>query len=131
MRILSIVMRLLVSLVFIGQSVMKFTGAQNEWRDDLEIAPWFWLLTGLIQGVTAILLLASLRWERLAIPAGIVLVVVMLGALVAHVRVSDPVSEMIVPFVLLLLSGTIALISWKRTTTSAIHQSSAGEAISP
>jgi putative oxidoreductase len=131
MRILSIVVRVLIGLVFIGQSIMKLTGAQNEWRDDLEIAPWFWILTGIIQGVTAIVLFASLRWEWLAIPASLVLVIVMLGALVAHVRVTDPVSEMIAPFVLLILSGTVALISWKRTMNPDIHQPSTGEAISP
>lgn len=116
MRIASIVLRILIGLVFTSQSFLKLTGSADAWRDDLQIAPWFWILTGVVQLIGALGLFVSLRYERLSIPAGLLFVVVMLGALAAHIRVSDPVSDMVLPLVLLLLSSTIVAISWQRTT---------------
>ena len=114
MRIVSIVLRVLVGLVFTAQGVMKLSGAQNEWRDDLQVEPWFWILIGIVQLAGAIGLFASLSIEKLTIPSGLLFVVVMLGALATHIRVSDPVSEMIAPALLLLMSAAIATMIWRR-----------------
>jgi putative oxidoreductase len=115
MRILSIVLRVLVGLVFLAQGLMKLTGVQNEWRDELQVAPWFWLLTGVVQLAGALGLFASLRSERLAIPSGAIFVAVMLGAIATHIRMGDPISHMISPAVLLILAGAITVIAWQRT----------------
>jgi uncharacterized membrane protein len=128
MRILSIVLRIIVGIVFLAQGVMKLTGVQNEWRDDLQVAPWFWALTGVIQLAGALGLLASLRFERLIVPSGLLFVFVMLGAIVQHVRIDDPVSHMLFPAVLLLLSAAIAAIGVRKTDESSVlsggpHQS--------
>lgn len=118
MRIVSIVVRVLLGLVFLAQGITKVAGMQNAWRDDLEIAPWFWVLTGIIQTAGALGLFASLRYESLAIPSGLVFVVVMLGALATHIRIGDPVSEMIAPAVLLLVAGLIVALGWQQTQST-------------
>lgn len=123
MRMLSIALRILVGLVFTGQAVMKLTGVQNEWRDDLQVAPWFWVLTGIIQLVGALGLFASLRVERLAIPSGLLFVGVMLGALATHIRAGDPVSALIFPAILLLLAAGIVATGWQLAGESVARDS--------
>jgi putative oxidoreductase len=112
MRRLSIGLRVVVGLLFLFHGVTKLAGVQNEWRDDLEVAPWFWALTGIIQLIGAAGLFASIKYDQLAIPSGILFVLVMAGALVTHVRVEDPVSEMIVPAIVLLLAAAIAALAY-------------------
>jgi hypothetical protein len=120
MRILSIVLRVVVGLVFLAQGAMKLTGVQNEWRDDLQVSPWFWLLIGVIQFTGALGLFASFRYERLIVPSGLLFVFVMLGAIVQHIRIDDPVSHMVFPAVLLVLSGVIAAIGIRQSDPTLV-----------
>ena len=124
MRILSIGLRAFIGVIFTVQGIMKVAGVQNEWRDELQVAPWFWVLTGIIQLTGAIGLFASFRFQRLIAPGGLLFVVVMLGAIIQHIRIDDPVSHMIFPAVLLLLSGLIAAIGEQKSCKVA---SSTGE----
>lgn len=114
MRTLSIVLSILIGDIFAAQGIMKLAGTQNEWRDDLQVAPWFWVITGIIQIVGALGLFASIRYRQLSVPSGLLFVAVMLGALATHMRVGDPVSQMLFPAVLLLLSGAIAAIGMQQ-----------------
>ncbi len=120
MRKLSIVLRIVIGILFLAQGVMKLTGAQNEWRDDLQVAPWAWVAIGVIQLAGSIGLFASFRFERLIIPGGLLFVVVMLGAIVQHIRIDDPVSHMLFPAVLLLLSGAIAAIGVRQSSDVSV-----------
>ncbi len=115
MRKLSIGLRVVVGLIFLFQGGAKLAGAADEWRDDLQVAPWFWILIGVVQVVGALGLFASIRYEQFALPVGALFVVMMAGALVTHVRVSDPISEMIFPAVVLLLSALIAVLAYRQT----------------
>jgi putative oxidoreductase len=115
MRIVRIVLSVVVGIIFLAQGLMKLTGVQNEWRDDLQVAPWFWVLTGVIQLAGALGLFASVRYERIALPSGALFVVVMLGAIATHIRVGDPISHMLFPAGLLILSGAISVIAWQRS----------------
>lgn len=114
MRVVGFILRILVGLFFLTSAIPKFTGGADEVRADLEIATWFWQLTGVVELVGALALLASLWYVRLALAAGVWLVGLMIGALVAHVRVGDPVSDMVFPAVLLILSAVIATLAWQR-----------------
>jgi hypothetical protein len=127
MRIVSIVLRVLLGLIFLAQGVTKVAGLQNAWRDDLEVAPWFWVLTGIIQAAGALGLFASLRYESLVIPSGLVFVVVMLGALATHIRIGDPVAEMIPPTVWLLVAAAIVVIGWQQVQRGGSTASSGPE----
>jgi putative oxidoreductase len=119
MNKLSIGLRILVALVFVFQGLMKVAGVQNEWRDHLEVAPWFWIITGTVQLLGAAGLIASLRWERLALPSAAIFMGIMIGALAAHVRISDPISHMLFPLVMLLASAGIVWIHYRRDRSDA------------
>jgi putative oxidoreductase len=108
MRKIVITLRILVGLSFLGSAIGKFTGGTDSVRDQLELAPWFWILVGAVELVGALALLASVWVMRLALPAGLLFVALMVGALVSHIRIGDPVSDMVAPAVLLLLSATIS-----------------------
>jgi drug/metabolite transporter (DMT)-like permease len=113
MRKLGLALRILVGLVFLAQGVFKLTGVQNEWRDDLQVASWFWVLIGIMQVVGALALFVSLKIDWLAVPAGLLFVGIMVGAIGTHIRVSDPVVGMIFPAVMLLASLGVAWIAWR------------------
>ncbi len=115
MRIASIVLRVLVGLVFVFQGIVKLSGAANDWRDDLQVAPWAWVAIGVIQLAGAIGLFASFRYQRLIVPSALYFVAVMIGAIIQHIRIDDPVSEMVFPAVLLLMSGAIAQIGARQS----------------
>ncbi len=131
MRILSIALRVLIGLIFAAQGIMKITGVQNEWRDELQVATWFWIVTGVIQLAGAIGLFASFRFERLIVPGGLLFVVVMTGAIIQHIRIDDPVSHMIFPAVLLLLSGAIAAIGVQGSTEMSVATGETGQGARP
>lgn len=85
----------------------------------------------MIELAGALALLASLWYVRLALPAGVWLTGLMIGALVAHIRVDDPVSMMVVPAVLLILSAVIAVLGYQQAWVDREIEESAGGESSP
>ena len=94
MRKLAIGLQVLLGLAFLASAVPKLTGAGEAMREHLGLAPWFWVLTALVEIVGAVGLLAGIRFPRLAAPAGLWIAALMVGALGAHLRVGDPVANM-------------------------------------
>ncbi len=95
MRKLAIGLQVVLGLAFLASAVPKLTGAGDAMREHLGLAPWFWGLTALVEIVGAVGLLAGIRFPRLAAPAGLWISALMVGALGAHLRVGDPVANMI------------------------------------
>lgn len=95
MRKLAIGLQVLLGLAFLASAVPKLTGGGDAMREHLELAPWFWGLTTLVEIVGAVGLLAGISFPRLAAPAGLWIVALMAGALGAHLRVGDPVANMV------------------------------------
>jgi uncharacterized membrane protein YphA (DoxX/SURF4 family) len=94
----------LVALAFLGAGGAKLAGAAAmvELFDKVGRGQWFRYFTGLLEVAGAI----GLMIPRYAVYAAGLLVVVMVGAIIAHLTVlgTSPAS----PVVLLILSGTIA-----------------------
>jgi putative oxidoreductase len=94
----------LVALAFLGAGGAKLAGAaaMGELFDKVGRGQWFRYFTGLLEVAGAI----GLMIPRYAFYAAGLLVVVMVGAIIAHLTVlgTSPAS----PVVLLILSGTIA-----------------------
>jgi putative oxidoreductase len=96
----------LLTLAFLAAGVSKLAGATAmvELFDKVGLGQWFRYVTGLLEVVGAIGLLIS----RYAFYAAVLLVIVMIGAIIAHVTVlgSSPAA----PLVLLVLTGIIAYL---------------------
>ena len=96
----------LLTVAFLAAGVSKLAGATAmvELFDKVGLGQWFRYVTGLLEVVGAIGLLIS----RYAFYAAVLLVIVMIGAIIAHVTVlgSSPAA----PLVLLVLTGIIAYL---------------------
>lgn len=103
-------LQVLLGLGFLASAASKFTGAAETMRQQLEIAPWFWILTGVVEILGAVGLLVGIKFPRLAVPAGLWMVAVMLGAFFAHLRVGDPPASMIPAAVYLVLALAVVAL---------------------
>jgi len=107
---LAIALQVGLAVMFLFSAVSKLNGGLEEMREHLQIASWFWLLTGLVEIVGATGMLAGLKYPRLTILAGLWLAATMVGAIFAHLRVGDPPTDAIGAVVLLVLALTVAAL---------------------
>ena len=68
-RLTTVGLQVLLSLAFLASAILKLAGAADDMREHLEIAPWFWILTALVEIVGAAGMLVGIRFPRLAAPA--------------------------------------------------------------
>ena len=109
-RLTTVGLQVLLSLVFLASATLKLVGAADDMREHLEIAPWFWILTALVEIVGAAGMLVGIKFPRLAAPAGVWIAALMSGALVAHLRAGDPFTSMIPAAVYLALALAVAVM---------------------
>ena len=110
MRKLAMGVQVLLGLAFVGSALPKLAGAQDAMRGHLEIAPWFWVVTALVELVGAAGLLAGVKFPKLAAPAGLWIAGLMVGALGAHLRVEDAIVNMAPAGVYLVLALVIIVL---------------------
>ena len=103
-------LQVLLGLAFLASAILKLAGAADTMREHLEIAPWFWVLTALVEIVGAAGMFASIKFPRLAVPAGLWIGALMGGALVAHLRVGDPFTSMVPAAVYLVLALAVTAL---------------------
>src|SRR5215217_2912541 len=94
-RLTTVGLQVLLSLAFLASAILKLAGAADDMREHLEIAPWFWILTALVEIVGA---------------AGLLVAALMGGALVAHLRAGDPFTSMVPAAVYLVLALAVAVM---------------------
>ena len=111
MRWVAITLQVVLGVMFLFSAVSKLNGGLGEMREHLQIAPWFWLLTALVEIIGATGMLGGLKYPRLAILAGLWLAATMVGAIFAHLRVGDPPTDAIAAVVLLVLALTAAALA--------------------
>lgn len=102
----------LLGVAMVGAGGMKLAGAEDLVEDFERYGypQWFRALTGAIEVLAAVVLFASFFMSSsIELLGSVVVVVVMFGALVTHVKVGDDVSDMIPPVVLLALALVVAL----------------------
>ncbi len=105
-----IVPQVLLGLAFLASAFSKLAGAAKQVRDHLEIAPWFWVATALVELAGAAGLLAGIRFPRLAMPAGLWMAALMVGAIASHLRVGDPLANTFPAAVLVVLALAVAAL---------------------
>jgi len=73
-------------------------------------APMFYVVGGL-KIVCGVLLLVGLWYSPVVLPAAAVVAVLMVGAVVMHLKVGDPVTKYVPATLMLAMSGAICVIS--------------------
>jgi hypothetical protein len=109
-RFTTVGLQILLSLAFLASAILELAGAADAMREHLEIAPWFWVLTALVEIVGAAGMLVGIKFPRLAASTGLWIAALMGGALVAHLRVGDPFPSMIPATVYLVLALAVAAL---------------------
>lgn len=121
MNIIVAVVGGLLALVFImsgGNKVLGTKQAQAQ-RAHLKLPAWFWRLTGALELLGALGLIVGYFVPAVAGLAAALLLIIMLGAVAAHLARRDPISRAIPAFVLFALAAlTLAgrwadLIHWR------------------
>jgi hypothetical protein len=126
-RLTTVGLQVLLGLAFLASAILKLAGVADDTREHLEIAPWFWVLTALVEIVGAAGMLAGIKLPRLAAPAGLWIAALMGGALVAHLRVGDPFTSMVPAAVYLVLALTVVALrakayEFKERVGANLHQ---------
>ena len=75
---------------------------------------WSCYLVGLLKVASAFALLAGLKYPALVLPAAAVVAVLMLGALVMHIKVGDPGKKSLPALSVLVLTLVIIAGHWPR-----------------
>ncbi|MFB0843463.1 DoxX family protein [Paenibacillus oleatilyticus] len=76
---------------------------------------WFMSVTGFLELIGGIMLIAGIRNRRLAVGAGVLLVILLLGAIHAHIfRANQPVATTIPALVCLILSIIVIIRNLKK-----------------
>lgn len=97
----------LLAAMFIGSGGMKLTGDVSGVAQHFGYPIWFFYLIGLLEVVGAICLLIP----RIAAEVGSFLIIIMLGALISHIRAGDGFMGLL-PALLTLLS--LGGVTWLR-----------------
>jgi putative oxidoreductase len=113
MSIVSIVIQGLLGLGFLMFGVMKFGSKQmvDEFKR-YGMSSGFRVLTGLLEIAAAALVVSGIWNEKLAAWGGLLIVVIMLGAIATHIKMKDAGSKMGMPIVLLVLGLIVLLLNW-------------------
>jgi putative oxidoreductase len=106
MHVTAIILQIVLGLLFLMAGFSKISGAkqQVESFENLKLPQWFRTLTGLLQLVGVVALIAGIWVTNAAILGGAWIAIIMFGAIVSHARVKDPLAKMGGPIVLLILA---------------------------
>lgn len=72
----------------------------------------FRIFTGLVEILGAVAMILSIWITQLAVLAGMLLAVTMIGALYTHIRIKDPGTSVVMPLILLVLSLIVVTMNW-------------------
>ncbi|WP_433511745.1 DoxX family protein [Nonomuraea sp. CA-143628] len=108
----TIVLSLLLGLLFIVTGGMKMLSVPQSLaiRDHLGVKPELWRVVGVCEAAGGVGLLVGLSLPALGLAASIGLIVLMVGAIVSRVRVSDPVTMISVDVLVLALVVALATV---------------------
>lgn len=112
MEILSIILQVLLGLGFLMFGYMKFGSKQMvEGFKHYGYPGWFRVFTGLVELISAALVIAGIWNETLAAWGGFFIVGTMIGAILTHIKMKDAFKNMMMPIILLILGLIVLLIN--------------------
>ncbi|HEY8742162.1 MAG TPA: DoxX family protein [Chloroflexota bacterium] len=103
-----------LGLAFLGSGVGKLLGAKTyvEGFQRWGYPQWFRSVTGAVEVVGGVAMLAGIGLHWMGPLAGLWLTATMLGAVLTHVRVHDSVAKMAPAVVLLVLALVVVVLGW-------------------
>lgn len=113
----------LIALTPSGQRI-DLVMARQGIRDHLGVSPWLWNLAEAWELALAAVAVVGLRTPAFAVAAGLLAAATMVGALLLHVRVRDPLSAMLPAF--LELAVAVAVVAIHDPTLELIQGGSPG-----
>ena len=113
MGVLSIILQVILGLGFLMFGFMKFGSKQMvEGFKHYGYPGWFRVFTGIVELISAALVIAGIWNETLAAWGGLFIVATMIGAIFTHIKIKDTVKEMMMPIILLILGLVLLLINF-------------------
>ena len=111
MGVIAIVLQVILGLAFLGAGGSKLAGTQQmvEMFDHFKYPRWFMYFTGVVEIFGALGVLLGIFVPVLAVLGALLLAATMVGAVLTHVRSRDPLSMMIPPGILLVLSVAVVV----------------------
>ena len=100
-----------VWLLRFGKSTAYRGGAARSMPEEFAaygLPAWSTYVIGILKVASALCLIAGLWLPRIVLPAALLIVVLMLGALAMHLKVQDPLKKSLPALVMLILSAIIA-----------------------
>ena len=107
-----IVLMIVVSLAFLAAGGQKLVGSEGQKKDFARFGypAWFMYFTGAMEVTGAVGMFAGVFAPVWGALAGLLLAAVMVGAVATHIRVGDPVKNVVPASVLGLLALTVSLV---------------------
>lgn len=86
----------LLAALFTFSSLIKLVGVRRslEIRDHLNVKPMQWRVIGLLELAGVVGVLAGLAWPPIGVAAAVGLALLLLGAIIFHVRAADRAADM-------------------------------------
>lgn len=113
MTVLSIILQGILGLGFLMFGFMKFGSKQMvEGFKNYGYPGWFRVFTGLVELISAALVIIGIWNETLAAWGGLFIVGTMIGAILTHIKIKDTVKNMMMPIVLLILGLIVLFINF-------------------
>ena len=116
MHDLAIALQIFVASSIFYVWVVRYANITEEFKE-YRLPDWLRDLVGVLKITFAVMLLAGIARERFAILGAVGIVVLMIGAVITHLRVKNPVFKMLPAFTLLILSAVIAFVNYRLLAT--------------
>lgn len=111
MHIVAMVLQILLGLMFLMAGFMKLGSKQQiESFNRYGYSQGFRVFTGWVELIGAIGLLLGIWYPVLAMLAGLLIAVTMIGAIFTHLKLKDPTKELALPIILLIASLVITIL---------------------
>jgi hypothetical protein len=112
--IAKVVVTALLAALFGFAGLIKVVGLRQSLaiRDHLGVKPVQWRMIGLLELAGVVGVLVGLAWAPIGVAAAVGLALLVLGAIVFHVRASDSVADTIPAVIGLGLAVATAVLQW-------------------
>lgn len=114
MKVVMWILQGLLVLVFLASGGQKLLGSEQLAAEFVRFGypVWFMYVTGLVEVTAALGLLVGFFRPAIMPLAALLLVGTMLGALLTHVRIGDPLQQTVGSAVLLVIAATVLALSY-------------------
>lgn len=113
MGIVSFILQGLLGLGFLMFGLMKFGAKQMV--DEFQrfgLSSGFRVITGLLEIIVAALVIVGYWNSKFAGLGGLLIVLIMLGAIFTHLKAKDAASKTLMPIILMILGLIVLLLNW-------------------